>query len=360
MTPDDGRFMRACLRLARRHEGLTGTNPAVGTLIVRDGVVVGRGVTAQGGRPHAEPVALREAGELARGATAYVTLEPCAHHGVTPPCAQALIAGGVARVVTAYVDPDRRVDGRGHAMLREAGIRVEEGLEAAIAARDLRGYLSRKVRQRPHVTLKLAVSADGFLGREGREVAVTGPVARSQVHAMRARADAILVGIGTVRSDDPELTCRLPGLEDRSPHRFVLDTWASLDPDTRLVRTARHTPVTLVSTVPLPAALADAGVTHLRAEVHLGGVALPEMLEDMAALGHASLLVEGGARVARSFLDAALVDDIVLFTSSCGLESGPEGGIASPLTLDTVPRGFDLVGQRRFGGDVTHLFERSA
>ena len=347
--------MRACLRYARRHEGLTRTNPSVGTLIVRDGVIVGRGVTARGGRPHAEPIALAEAGEAARGATAYVTLEPCAHHGVTPPCAEALIAAGVARVVTAYVDPDRRVDGRGHAMLRDAGVAVAEGREGARAAQDLAGYLTRKTHDRPHVTLKLAVSTDGYLGRVGEEVAITGPGAKAQVHAMRARADAILIGSGTAKSDDPGLTCRLTGLLDRSPHRFVL---GALDPHAQLARTARKTPTTLVSALPLTWELAAAGVGHLQAETYEGALALPEMLEDMAALGHASVLVEGGARVASSFLGGGLVDRLVLFASPQPL--GGHGGrpIASPVTPDAVPQGFELVDRRTFGDDAALLFER--
>ena len=353
-TDVDARFMRACLRYARRHEGLTGTNPSVGTLIVRDGVVVGRGATARGGRPHAEPIALGEAGDAARDATAYVTLEPCAHHGVTPPCAEALIAGGVTRVVTAYVDPDGRVDGRGHAMLREAGIAVEDGVEGAAAARDLAGYLMRKVQGRPHVTLKLALSVDGRLGKEGEEVAVTGPDAKRQVHAMRARVDAILVGAGTVAADDPDLTCRLPGLEARSPHRYVLKTDGALDPATRLARTARDVPVTIVSAEPPSPEVLAMGVRHMSAERHGRGVALPEMLEDMGALGHAALMVEGGGKVARGFLEADLVDRMVLFVSPRTLG----GGMAAPITPDAMPHGFALADEREFGEDRALVYER--
>ena len=337
-----------------RHAGLTGTNPSVGTLIVRDGIVVGRGITARGGRPHAEPVALLEAGARARGATAYVTLEPCAHHGVTPPCAEALIRAEVARVVTAYVDPDRRVDGEGHAMLRAAGIAVAEGVASEGAARDLAGYLSRQTRHRPHVTLKLAQTADGFLGRAGEEVAITGEAARAQVHAMRAEADAILVGIGTVRADDPDLTCRLPGMEGRSPHRFVLDARATLDPATRLVRTARDVPTTLVSAADLPDPLRERGVRHLRAERVDGRVALPELLSDMAALGLSTLMVEGGAAVAAAFLQADLVDRLEVFAAPHALG----GGIASPVNLAAPAPGLDLADRRRHGDDTRHTFER--
>ena len=354
-TADDARFMRACLRYARRHEALTGTNPSVGALIVRNGMIVGRGVTARGGRPHAEPIALAEAGEAARGATAYVTLEPCAHHGVTPPCAETLIAAKVARVVTAYVDPDGRVDGRGHAMLREAGVGVHAGLESGRAARDLSGYLARKVKQRPHVALKLALSSDGYLGREGEEVAITGPASRMQVHALRARHDAIMVGIGTVRSDDPDLTCRLPGLENRSPHRFVLDGAATLDARSWLAATARDVPVTVVTTMAeLPSELQRQGVGHLRAERNGGELALPEMLNDMADRGHSSLMVEGGAAVARAFLDHDLVDRLVLFRSPNPLGNG----IASPVRPDDVPGDFDRIDERRYGDDICFTYER--
>src|SRR5690606_9481756 len=204
----DRRFMAAAIRLSRKHLGLTATNPSVATLIVRDDgagpYIVGTAVTALGGRPHAEPQALAEAGGLARGATAYVTLEPCAHHGRTPPCAEALIAAGAARVVGAASDPGPRVSGKGYALLRAAGIEVIENVLADEAADLMAGYLTRSVKKRPQVTLKLAVSADGMIGRKGEgQVAVTGPVSRAQVHLMRAENDAILIGVGTALSDDP-------------------------------------------------------------------------------------------------------------------------------------------------------------
>ncbi|MGN6467234.1 MAG: bifunctional diaminohydroxyphosphoribosylaminopyrimidine deaminase/5-amino-6-(5-phosphoribosylamino)uracil reductase RibD, partial [Rhizobiaceae bacterium] len=248
----DRRFMAAAIRLSRRHLGLTGTNPSVGTLIVReeDGVplVVGSGVTAIGGRPHAEPQALAEAGSLARGATAYVTLEPCAHHGRTPPCAETLVAAGIVRVVGAASDPDERVSGKGYAILRGAGIEVVEGVMAKEAADLMAGYLMRTSRKRPEVTVKLAVSRDGRIGLSGGgQVAISGEISRRQVHAMRAETDAILIGIGTALADDPELTCRLPGLEARSPVRIVIDPAARLPLDAKLVQRAREVPVWLAS-----------------------------------------------------------------------------------------------------------------
>lgn len=356
----DRRFMAAAIRLSRRNLGLTATNPSVGTLIVRDGVIVGSGVTAVGGRPHAEPQALAEAGEQAAGATAYVTLEPCAHHGRTPPCAEALVAAGVTRVVGAASDPDPRVSGRGYAILRAAGIEVVEGILAAEARDMLAGYLTRSVSKRPEVTLKLAVSADGMIGRRGEgQVVITGPVSRRQVHMMRAETSAILVGIGTALADDPELTCRLPGLEARSPARIVLDAALRLPPASKLAATARRVPVLLAASVEADEArrqaLADLGVGFLAVELHDGRIALPELLEDLGAQGYMTLMVEGGAETARHFLDEGLVDRIALFT---GPQAIGEGGVASPVSVATVPAGFRPVRQARFGDDLYNEYAR--
>lgn len=360
----DRRFMAAAIRLSRVNMGRTATNPSVGTLIVRDGgdgpMIVGRGVTAIGGRPHAEPQALAEAGELARGATAYVTLEPCAHHGRTPPCANALVAAGVARVVGAASDPDPRVSGRGYAILRDAGIEVAEGVLADEAADLMAGYLIRSVRKRPEVILKLALSADGMIGQEGAgQVAITGPLSRAQVHLMRAEADAVVIGIGTALADDPELTVRLPGLEDRSPARIVLDGDARLPPASKLARTARQAPVMVAACPQAPASaragLEALGVRMLAAETFEGRIALPELLEDLAAQGMSSVFVEGGAETARNFLDDGLVDRIVLFRGPAPIG---QGGIASPIDEDHIPAGFRLGREMRFGDDVMREWVR--
>ncbi|NGO50306.1 bifunctional diaminohydroxyphosphoribosylaminopyrimidine deaminase/5-amino-6-(5-phosphoribosylamino)uracil reductase RibD [Allomesorhizobium camelthorni] len=353
----DRRFMAAALRLSKKHSGLTSTNPSVGTLIVRDDgngpVIIGRGVTAIGGRPHAEAEALAEAGALARGATAYVTLEPCAHHGRTPPCANALVSAGIARVVGAASDPDPRVSGNGYAILRAAGIEVVERVLADEAAAQMAGYLIRSLKKRPQVTLKLAVSSDGMIGRLGAgQVPITGAVARRQVHLMRAEADAILVGIGTALADDPELTVRLPGLEARSPARIVIDRHARLPLGSKLVRTAQRVPV-LIAAAPeadpeRKATLESAGVKVLATETYEGRVALPEFLEDLAAQGMSNLMVEGGADTARYFLDEELVDRIALFF---GPRPIGEGGIAAPLDRDHIPPGFRLLGEAHFGDD---------
>lgn len=361
----DRRFMAAAIRLARRNEGRTGSNPSVATLIVRetpDGpVIVGRGVTAIGGRPHAEPQAIAEAGDLARGATAYVTLEPCAHHGRTPPCADALVASGVARVVGAAADPDDRVSGKGYAILRAAGIAVEEGVLAQEAARDLAGYLSRRTKNRAHVTLKLAVSADGMIGEKGRgQVPITGAIARAQVHMMRAAADVILVGSGTALADDPELTCRLPGLENRSPVRLVLDRALKLPATSRLVLGARAVPLWIATSAamddPRRAPLAAAGAEFFAADCEVGRLALPELLEDVAARGLSTVMVEGGAEVARSFLAEDLVDRIALF---CGAGTVGANGIPSPVTQATIPRGFRHVATYVYGQDRLDEYERA-
>lgn len=345
--------MAAAIRLSRKNLGLTATNPSVGTLIVKDGVIVGRGVTALGGRPHAEAEALAEAGELTRGATAYVTLEPCAHHGRTPPCAEALVTAGVARVVGGASDPDPRVSGKGYAILRAAGIQVVESVLAETAADQMRGYLTRSVKKRPEVILKLAVSANGMIGKRGAgQVAVTGGVARAQVHLMRAEADAILIGVGTALADDPELTCRLPGLENRSPARIVLDSQARLPLGSKLVAGAREVPV-LLATAPdadaeRKAALEEVGVRFLAAELFQERVALPELLEDLAAQGMSSVLVEGGAEVARAFLAEKLVDRIALFTGpgTIGVD-----GVPAPLDAEWTA-GFRRLREARFGDDA--------
>ena len=360
----DRRFMAAAVRLSRHHLGRTGTNPSVATIIVRDDgygpYIVGRAVTALGGRPHAEPQALAEAGELARGATAYVTLEPCAHHGRTPPCAQALISAGITRVVGAASDPDPRVSGKGYAMLRAAGIEVKEGVLADAAADLMRGYLIRSTNMRPEVILKLALSRDSRIGIPGAgQVRITGEIARRQVHLMRAEADAILVGIGTAIADDPFLTCRLPGLEGRSPARIVLDRHLRLPPDSNLARSAREVPVLVTAAEDVDearrASLADAGVDFLAVETLDDHVALPELTEDLAARGFSSLLVEGGAYTAKAFLDEDLVDRLCLFIGPNDIGAR---GIASPVDPDHIPPAFRKRGEGRFGDDVYFEYVR--
>src|SRR5215475_10014505 len=245
----DERFMSLALALGRRGLGSAWPNPAVGAVVVRDDgepVIVGRGWTQPRGRPHAETEALRRAGGAARGATLYATLEPCSHQGKTPPCTDAIIAAGIARVVSAIEDPNA-LAGRGHALLRECGIAVDVGVGAAEARRAHAGHIRRVCDHRPHVSLKLAVSADDKAGLAGRRPApITGEAAGARVHLMRAMSDAVATGIGTALADDPLLTCRLPGMEGRSPVRVVLDSALRLPADGRLVATARETPLWVV------------------------------------------------------------------------------------------------------------------
>lgn len=356
-TREDERFMAAALRLARRNLGLTSTNPSVACIVVKNGTIVGRAVTAPGGRPHAETQALAEAGEKARGATAYVTLEPCSHHGKTPPCADALIASGVARVVISIPDPDERVAGRGVVMLRDAGIDVNIGTLYRGGERALEAYLMRQRSKRPHVTLKLAVSQDGMIGRGGEgQIRITGETSRAQVQVLRAETDAILVGIGTATTDDPELTVRLRGLEDRSPIRIVLDRRLDLPASSKLVRSARQVPVIAVADARL-----DEDAVKRRATLEAAGVEvldadnISDLLTALASRGISSLLVEGGARAARAFLDAGLVDRIQLFTGPITIG---EDGVRSPFDRQSIPAGFVLRRTACYGDDIFEDYER--
>jgi diaminohydroxyphosphoribosylaminopyrimidine deaminase / 5-amino-6-(5-phosphoribosylamino)uracil reductase len=334
----DQRFMQLALTLGRRGQGRTWPNPAVGAVVVKDGVIVGRGWTQPGGRPHAEPEALARAGEAARGATLYVTLEPCSHVGKSPPCADAIIAADIARVVSAIEDPNPEVAGQGHARLRAAGITVDIGLGATEAARDHAGHFRRIRDKRPHVILKLAVSSDDKIGAAGRQpVAISGEAARARVHLLRAQCDAILVGIGTVQADDPLLTCRLPGMEARSPVRVVLDRSLRIPGASRLVHSARETPLWVMtsslSEAPAAMKLGAAGTQVLRVATTATppGLDLPAVLHALADKGITRLLVEGGARVASSFVAAGLVDEVWLLR-------GPDAvGADGVAALDALP-----------------------
>jgi len=362
----DRRFMAAAIRLSRRHLGLSGENPSVGAVIVRNGpagpAIVGIGVTAPGGRPHAELQALAEAGELARGATAYVTLEPCSHIGKAPPCADALVAAGVARVLVAVLDPDIRVAGRGVSILRQAGIEVAVGCEEDAARRAMEGFLSLRGRGRPFLTLKLAVSSDGRIGRGGAgQVAITGPVARQAAQVMRVENEAIMVGVGTVVEDDPLLTVRLDGLQDRSPVRIVIDPFARTPPAARILAERSAGRVTILVTEKAPRSQVEAlrsrgASVQALASDFKGRFDPREIMRVLGVTGTKSLLLEGGAETARRFLDAGLVDRIALFTSPVVVG---EGGIASPVTREAVPQGYAEARSSVFGPDRLTEFERS-
>ena len=314
----DTAHMHSALALARRGLGSTWPNPSVGCVIVTQGRVVGRAVTAPGGRPHAERAALAMAGVAARGATVYVTLEPCCHWGRTPPCTDALIESGVARVVIAVRDPDSRVNGEGTARLRAAGILVEEGLLADRAEEILAGFTSRLRRSRPLVTLKMASTLDGKIATHaGESQWITGVAARRAAHAMRGQADAVLVGVGTVLADNPELTCRIPGYRSTPIVRVIADSHLRTPLTSALVRTAGTSPTwMLVRAGADPnrlAALADLGVTVIDIMPGSTGIDLADGLRALAEAGITRLLVEGGGQIAASLLRADLVDRIAWF-----------------------------------------------
>lgn len=315
----DDAMMQAALALARRGLGRVWPNPAVGCVIVRDGQVLGRGWTQPGGRPHAETEALRQAGTASQGATAYVTLEPCNHHGRTPPCTEALIAAGIRRVVVALEDPDPRVEGRGLARLRDAGITVELGLRAAEAAEVNAGFFLKITLGRPLVAVKMATSLDGRIAtHSGQSQWITGPDARAYGHLLRARHDAILIGSGTALADDPSLTCRLAGLEARSPVRVIVDSRLRTPLTSALVRGACAVPTWLLTREDAArdriAAYQSAGVVVTPLAVgEDGSLDLAEALRHLAAAGITRLLVEGGGAVIAGLLRADLVDRLYHF-----------------------------------------------
>jgi diaminohydroxyphosphoribosylaminopyrimidine deaminase/5-amino-6-(5-phosphoribosylamino)uracil reductase len=364
----DQRFMELALALGRRGQGRTWPNPAVGAVVVRDGVIVGRGWTQPGGRPHAEPVALARAGEAARGATIYVTLEPCSHVGKSPPCADAIIAAGIARVVSAIEDPNPDVAGQGHERLRAAGITVNIGLGAAEAARDHAGHFRRVRDKRPHVILKLAVSSDDKIAAQGHKpVAISGEAAGARMHLLRAQCDAILVGIGTVLADDPLLTCRLPGMSARSPVRVVLDRSLRIPGTSRLVHSARETPLWVMTSTlaeaPAAMKLGAAGAQVVRvadATTPISGLDLPAVLRALAEKGITRLLVEGGARVASSLVSAGLVDEVWLLRGPDPIGADGVAALdALPLAVLTGSPAFKLRASEKLQRDTLTIYERA-
>jgi diaminohydroxyphosphoribosylaminopyrimidine deaminase/5-amino-6-(5-phosphoribosylamino)uracil reductase len=360
---DDARFMRLAFTLGHRNLGNTWPNPAVGAVIVKDGIIVGRGWTQPGGRPHAEVEALRHAKKAAQGATMYVTLEPCSHQGKTPPCADAIVKAGIARVVSALEDPNPEVAGQGHERLRAKGITVDVGLGADEARRAHAGHIARVTKARPYVLLKLAVSADGKAALAGRRPArITGAAAWTRVFQMRAASDAIMVGIGTVLSDNPQLTCRLPGMIERSPVRVVLDATLKLPLMTSVVATVRDTP-TWVFTSGKPSAIAEEILQQKGCKVFRVGEAdgrldLAEVLKVLAEQGITRLMVEGGAKLAGAFAADGLVDELALLRGENAI--GADG--IDPL--DGMPlNGF--TGQlharasEKLGPDTLEMYEKA-
>jgi len=369
--------MRSALALARRGLGNVWPNPAVGCVLVREadsgeqaggraGRVVGRGWTQPGGRPHAETEAIRRAGADTKGTTAYVTLEPCAHHGVTPPCVDALIAARVARVVAAIDDPDSRTAGRGLARLKESGIEVARGVGAAEAAEINAGFFLRVREGRPLVTLKLASTLDGRIAAaNGESRWVTGTEARARAHRLRAEFDAVMIGSGAARVDDPELTCRLPGFAGRQPVRIVMNGRLGLSPDSRLARTARETPVWVVTTVNADVArtkaLAACGVEIIEVAAGADGhIDAKAALAALGGLGLTRVLVEGGGTLAAALFKADLVDRMAWFHAPAvlGGEGRPAVGEMAIAALAHMPR-FEPVARTAVGDDGLVTFRRS-
>src|SRR5262245_57688607 len=364
LRAQDLRYMQLALALGRRGLGRTWPNPAVGAVVVKDGVILGRGWTQPGGRPHAETEALKRAGKDAKGATLYVTLEPCSHHGKTPPCVDAIIRAGITRVVSALEDVNPQVAGQGYARLRERGIAVETGLGAEQAERDHAGHSRRMRDGRPQVLLKLAVSSDGKAGLAGRKpVGITAEAARLRVHQMRAEADAILVGIGTVLSDDPDLTCRLPGMFGQSPVRIVLDVKLRIPLSTAIVGTAREVPVWVFAgpgASPVAEDILKAkGVEVFRVAAKDGRLDLPAVLKTLADRGITRLMVEGGPTVAASFLSADLVDQAALFRSPNEIGQGIDALEGLPLTALTKSPNLKPAAHETVGVDALEVFERN-
>lgn len=360
---DDVRHMAHALRLGRRGMGKCWPNPAVGCVLVKDGRIVGRGWTQPGGRPHAEVVALADAGPQARGATAYVTLEPCAHTGKTPPCATALIQAGVARVVAPIADSDPRVAGQGFEMLRKAGIEVTTGPCAEEAMQDHAGFFLKTEEGRPRVTLKLASSFDGRIATAtGESKWITGPEARRAVHGLRACHDAVMVGAGTARADDPELTVRGRG-HVHQPVRVIASRLIDVPLMSRLASTAREVPVWIVhgsdAATATRRAWQSCGATLIQSRVTAGRLDPGALLAALGSQGLTRVFCEGGGQLAASLLAADLVDELVGFTAglALGAEGRPGVGAMGVDTLTEAPR-FRLVETRTLGNDVMHRWLR--
>jgi diaminohydroxyphosphoribosylaminopyrimidine deaminase / 5-amino-6-(5-phosphoribosylamino)uracil reductase len=327
----DERFMRMALALGRRGLGQTWPNPAVGAVIVAGGHVIAQGATQRGGRPHAERVALAKIGAAARGSTIYVTLEPCSHHGKTPPCVDALLEAGVTRVVTPLTDPDSRVAGRSHALLRENGIDVTQHILAEEAFRLHRGHILRVTIGRPNVMVKVAQTLDGYAaGLDGERLMITGAKANAHVHMLRMHADVIMVGVETVIKDDPQLNVRLPGLEARSPLPIVLDSSLRIPLTSFLVQSARQRPLWVITTEKAcpkkEKALIDQGVDVIRVASQEGRVDLTAALKALALRGVTRILCEGGPSLIESLAAAQLIDEAVIITSPQTLQ---EAGLAA-------------------------------
>ncbi|KEC55023.1 riboflavin biosynthesis protein RibD [Bartonella koehlerae C-29] len=357
--------MAAAIRLAERHVGLTGENPSVGTIIARNdenigAYIVGYGVTAIHGRPHAEVQALQMAGPLAYGATVYVTLEPCSHYGKTSPCANALIKSGISRVVIALTDLDKRVDGRGIALLRAAGIEVIEGVLAKEAFESLCSYWCIRKQKRSAVTFKMAISADNGVGKKGQGgIKISGTTSHIYTHILRAQNNAILVGIGTILADNPQLNCRLPGMEVRSPIRIILDTDLCIPLNAKVVQTAKTIPTWVICDVNFSKkskkiALEQCGVSVYSVKMSNGYMPPFTILQLLYQHGINSVLLEGGVKTGKIFLNAGCVDHLICFYAPVILG---KNRIEAPYLGNYLSQ-FHEVETRMFGNDRFYKWRR--
>ncbi len=368
LSPIDEMMMRHALTLAERGLGHTWPNPSVGAVIWQmrgdQPVIVGRGYTQKGGRPHAETEALRMAGDAARGASMAVTLEPCAHHGKTPPCAEAIVKAGIARVVSALEDPDPRVSGEGYRILRDAGISVTTDVLKTDAELVNRGFLLRVREKRPFITLKLAQTADGFAGADGKPLMISCALSKQRVHLARASHDAIMVGVGTVIADDPDLTCRLSGMMHLSPLRLIVDTHLDTSPTARVIETASKVPTWIITaddaSVEREAALMKEGVHVIRVNKDVQGhVDVKVAMAALAELGLTRIFTEGGPTLAEALVSHHLVDCIEIITSPDAL--GRAGTVALRPALKSAladPTLFKASSPRVVGRDHVQHFEK--
>lgn len=364
-SSDDQKWMRSALVLASKGDGLTSPNPAVGCVIVKNNGLIGRGVTAIGGRPHAETLALADAGKAAKGATAYVTLEPCAHTGKTPPCADALIDAGVSRVVIGVIDPDDRVAGEGVTKLKAAGIDVTAGVLEAEISRQLSGYLMVRRQGRPYVTVKIASSQDGKIAlKDGTSQWITGADARRYVHELRSRHDVIMTGMGTVRADNPMLNCRLNGV-NHHPVRVIMASHPEFDPNSNIAQSLADIPTICIT--------GQSEHTEPDKDRHVAAMKIitvagdkdgrPDVMNALSVLakqGMTSVLVEAGGTLLASMMRQGLVDRLIWIKAPMII--GGEGIAAiDALDLSSLDegRGFTTVLRQQLGDDMVDIFERN-
>ncbi len=362
----DEDFMQQAIALGAQGLGMTSPNPSVGALVVRDGQIIGRGVTHKGGRPHAETEALRDAGPAAKGATLYVSLEPCSHHGLTPPCAEAIVAAGIARVVSALDDPDARVAGRGHQCLRDAGIALTTGICAQQARHINLGHILRITQSRPMVTLKLAETLDGYAAGDQHDarLMITSAASNDYVQMLRAQHDAIMIGIGTALADDPLLTVRAKGFEDRKPLRVVLDTHLRLPLKSRLAVTARNNPTLVIAGASASKEnqkqLEACGLSIAHCGINdAGKLDLLQALKLLGERGHTRVFSEGGPQIAAHLIAQNLADETLMFTSTKPLgRAGLAALDAHSRQILQDPSRYTLRQTSQIGSDQLKIFER--